>query len=259
MYNKLFTQILDSSIWLEPVTTRIVWITLIAAMDEDGYAHFSAVENLASRARVTAEECNAAVTLLSSPDKDSGDPDNDGRRIDRVPGGFVVLNAAKYRAKLNRATIREQTRLRVAKHRKKNSSVTSALLTVTPAIATDTAIVPQGELEGVHPVVTAEAIYGAYPLKVKKPKAIEAIRRAMLKIDPARLLELTKAYTAARNGEMAFVPHPATWFNAEQFNDAPETWKPNTYGRNNPAPKINRRNSVMCKTVQWSDTQPKPE
>jgi hypothetical protein len=41
MYNRLFTKILDSSIWLEADTTRIVWITMLASMDEDGFAPFS--------------------------------------------------------------------------------------------------------------------------------------------------------------------------------------------------------------------------
>ena len=30
MYNKLFTKILDSTVWLEPDTVRIVWITFLA-------------------------------------------------------------------------------------------------------------------------------------------------------------------------------------------------------------------------------------
>lgn len=121
MYNKLFTKILDSSIWLEPVTTRIVWITLLAAMDEDGYAHFSAVENLANRARVTVTECNAAVQALMAPDPNSADPEFDGRRIERVHGGFMILNAVKYRGIFSNATRREQTRLRVKRFREKQA------------------------------------------------------------------------------------------------------------------------------------------
>lgn len=137
MYNKLFTKILDSSIWLEPVTTRIVWITLLAAMDEDGYAHFSAIENLANRARVTVTECNAAVEALMAPDQNSADPEFDGRRIERVHGGFIILNAVKYRSIFSNATRREQTRLRVRKFREKqagNANVTqgnASLLNVT--------------------------------------------------------------------------------------------------------------------------------
>lgn len=122
MFNKLFTKILDSSIWLEPTETRIVWITLLAAMDEDGYAHFSAMENLASRARVTMEQAEAAVKCLMAPDPNSGNPDHEGRRIERVPGGFIILNAERHRGIMNRVIEREQTRIRVARYRQKKDA-----------------------------------------------------------------------------------------------------------------------------------------
>jgi hypothetical protein len=137
MYNRLFTKILDSSIWLEDVNTRIVWITLLAAMDEDGYAHFSATENLAIRARVSLSDCEFALTRLMSPDDNSANPDNEGRRVERVPGGFMVLNANEHRKVMNREIRREKTRQRVAKHREKmkgnKEGVTEALPAVTPA------------------------------------------------------------------------------------------------------------------------------
>jgi hypothetical protein len=117
MYNKLFTKILDSSIWLEPHTTRIVWITLLAAMDQDGYAHFSAIENLASRARVSVRDTKKAIDCFLSPDPNSSNPTNDGRRVERVPGGYLILNAAEHRQTFNREIRREQTRVRVARYR----------------------------------------------------------------------------------------------------------------------------------------------
>jgi hypothetical protein len=119
VYNRLFTKILDSSIWLEPCTTRIVWVTLIAAMDEEGYAHFSAIENLAARARVSMRDTQKAIDCFLSPDPNSSNPENEGRRIERVPGGFFILNAPEHRKLLNREIQREQVRLRVAKHRGK--------------------------------------------------------------------------------------------------------------------------------------------
>src|SRR6185436_6217407 len=117
MYNKLFTQILDSSIWLETHPTRIVWMTLLAAMDETGFARFAAPENLATRARVTMEEVQAAIKCLESPDEKSPGQEDEGRRIERVPGGWVVRNAIKYKKIANRAAIQEQTRLRTIKYR----------------------------------------------------------------------------------------------------------------------------------------------
>lgn len=131
MYNKLFTKILDSSIWLEPPGTRIVWLTLIAAMDEDGFCQFASVANLAHRARIPNDETEAAVKCLESPDKNSSDPEFDGRRIERVPGGWVVLNSPKYRDIVTRVIAKEQTRLRVARFRAKGKAVTKCNANVT--------------------------------------------------------------------------------------------------------------------------------
>jgi RNA polymerase-interacting CarD/CdnL/TRCF family regulator len=122
MYNKLFTKILDSSIWTESATTRIVWLTFIAAMDETGFVPFASVKNVAHRAVVSAEEAEAAVTCLESPDIDSSDPENEGRRIERVTGGWIVLNAEKYRAIATREHQKELNRNRVANYRKRKSN-----------------------------------------------------------------------------------------------------------------------------------------
>lgn len=119
MYNKLFTKILDSSIWLESTPTRIVWLTMIAVMDEVGFAQFASVGNVAHRARVTLEEANKALHTLESPDPASSDPANGGKRLQRLPGGWLVLNAEKHRAIVSRVVVQEQTRARVRKFRQR--------------------------------------------------------------------------------------------------------------------------------------------
>mgnify|MGYP000039982435 CR=1 FL=1 len=133
MYNKIFTKILDSSIWLEPDATRIVWLTCIAAMDEDGFCAFAAPANLARRANVEMDACQKALVTLEGPDPNSSDPEHEGRRLERVPGGWVVLNAAKYRELVTRQFSRESTRIRVKRHREKRNAagVTGALPIVT--------------------------------------------------------------------------------------------------------------------------------
>jgi hypothetical protein len=137
MYNKLFTKILDSSIWLEPDATRIIWFTLIAAMDEEGFAQFASIANLAHRARVSIEKAREAIENLESEDPNSSDPEFGGRRIERVPGGWIVLNAIKYRKLVTRQIIKEQTRERVAKYRRIhpacNAPVTQCNDSVTPS------------------------------------------------------------------------------------------------------------------------------
>ena len=135
MYNKLFTKILDSSIWLSPDPVRLVWITLLAAMDEDGNCMFACPANVAARARVTVEQAAQALSEFESPDANSGDPENDGRRVERIPGGWHLLNAHKYRAMVTKTIIREQTRLRTAKYRARDASVTHRIENVTPSRA----------------------------------------------------------------------------------------------------------------------------
>jgi hypothetical protein len=129
MYNKLFTKILDSSIWLAPDPHRLVWITMLAAMDQDGNCLFASVANVAARARVTREDAAAAIAAFEGPDPDSGDPENEGRRIERFDGGWHILNAHKYRAMVSQAVVREQTRLRVAAHRKRMAEAGNAPVT----------------------------------------------------------------------------------------------------------------------------------
>jgi hypothetical protein len=119
MYNKLFTKILDSSIWLEPSPTRIVWLTLIAVMDDQGFAQFASVANVAHRARVTLEEAQVAMACLEGPDPDSSDPDNEGRRVERVPGGWLILNAEKHKEMVSRLVVQEHTRERVRRYRER--------------------------------------------------------------------------------------------------------------------------------------------
>ncbi len=117
MYNKLFTKILDSSIWLADYPTRLVWVTLLAAMDQDGFCQFSAIGNLAARARVTQAECIEALHVLEGPDAESADPEHEGRRIERMPGGWIVLNSLKYRKLGTTEMARDANRIRMQRTR----------------------------------------------------------------------------------------------------------------------------------------------
>ena len=69
-------------------------------------------------------------------------------------------------------------------------------------------------------------IYAAYPLKVGKPAALRSIAKALTDVPFEQLLAKTQAFAAARNGDTAFCPHPATWFNQQRYNDDPATWAP---------------------------------
>ena len=95
-YTKLAPEILQSSIWNEPAEIRIVWITLLAAKDQDGYVRGDA-RTISRLANVSADVTEKALTLFQQPDLNSHTPDNKGRRIAVANGGFIVLNHLKYR------------------------------------------------------------------------------------------------------------------------------------------------------------------
>jgi hypothetical protein len=140
MYNKIFTKILDSSIWMEPLPTRIVWLTFIAAMDETGFVEFASPANVAHRAIVPLSDTLTALAALEGPDINSSDPENEGRRVERVAGGWLVLNAHKYRGLVTKAIKQERTRDRVRAFRAKakgpcNADVTPANASVTQSVS----------------------------------------------------------------------------------------------------------------------------
>jgi len=198
LYNKLFTKILDSSIWMEADGTRLVWLTMLAAMDQDGFCPFASVANLAHRARVTLQAARVAVDVLEKPDRNSADPDNDGRRIERTQGGWVVLNAKKYGELVTAEQIRESNRERQRRFRERkrgesepcNAHVTPANVTVTQS-DTDTYTdigTPESTMPGLpsNPVPATPTAEPEAPDAADVTAAFEAYRTA---IQPrARLL-----------------------------------------------------------------------
>ena len=87
-----------------------------------------------------------------------------------------------------------------------------------------------------------EAIYRAYPRKVKKPLALKAIKKALRKIGPKILLERVEQYAKhvkTINKEREFIPHPASWFNAESWNDY-EDWE-----------ELSKSANYLSETAAW--------
>lgn len=117
-YTKLFSDIIESSIWNEPPDTCKVWITLLALSDKDGYVRGS-VGWLAGKARVSKEKCAAAITLFQQPDDESRTADHEGRRIEQMDDGWLILNYLKFRDRLSTDATATATRIRVQKHRER--------------------------------------------------------------------------------------------------------------------------------------------
>ena len=97
-FTKLYSSILDSSVWDEDVYTRILWVTMLAKADQNGMV-IASPARLRARANIPQAKFDQALITLAAPDPESRTPDNDGRRIKRVQGGWLVLNHKIYRNK----------------------------------------------------------------------------------------------------------------------------------------------------------------
>lgn len=107
-FTKLFSSITSSTVWMEPSGTRLTWIAMLANADRKGRV-FASLPGLAHLARVTLEECEAAIQTFLAPDKFSRTPDHEGRRIEPIEGGWQLLNYAYYRG------IRDEEDIRASK------------------------------------------------------------------------------------------------------------------------------------------------
>lgn len=111
---KLYGSILDSTVWLESLPTKVIWITMLAMADWEGFVS-AAVPTLAKRAGVTRAECETALAVLGAPDPDSKTKEFEGRRVEPREGGWLILNHGKYRDMRTETQVR--TAARVKKHR----------------------------------------------------------------------------------------------------------------------------------------------
>lgn len=254
MYNRLFTKILDSSIWLEEDVTRIVWITFLAAMDEDGFCAFSCNENLARRANVPIEKLAGALDVLQSPDRHNPDDEFQGRRIERVPNGWMVLKARVYRSMMSREIQREQTRIRVAEHRARkaenpkdvtqgslpNVTVTKVTLQKQSTASTEQSSTKQSNILSLRPkkeskkvdqnidrekkLADFERFWNAYPRKVGKLTAAQAFYRVKIPLQTLlRAIEIQAETKQWKQDDGQFIPHPSTWLNQQRWEDTPVT------------------------------------
>lgn len=115
-FTKLFSSITESTLWCESDHTRIVWICMLAMADREGRV-FASIPGLANRSRVPVEAARIAVERFLSPDPDSRTPDNEGRRIAPIDGGWRLLNHAKYRAIRDAEARKESKRNYINKRR----------------------------------------------------------------------------------------------------------------------------------------------
>lgn len=194
--------------------TRGVWMDLLCVMhmnDRCGVITGTR-DQLARLGRCSAVEVSTAIDELKHTETADVTERND----------IVTLTCRRMKRE---SDARKLGRLRVQRHR--DSANVTLEETRKPPLVCGTGTVSSvvdGEPEGKEAL---EVIYSAYPRKVARPVALRAIGKAVKKVGFDNLLIKTRAFAAAVEFmEPRFIPHPATWFNRESYNDDPATWNP---------------------------------
>lgn len=125
-FTKLFNTIVTSTIWQEDDKTRIVWITMLAIADHDGIVS-AAVPGLASVAHVDIPSTEKALQNLAQPDEYSRTQDFDGRRIEAIDGGWLILNYEKYRKMLSEEERKEYKAKWIRQKRRQMSTASTGV------------------------------------------------------------------------------------------------------------------------------------
>ncbi|MCJ7823954.1 MAG: hypothetical protein MUP44_03575, partial [Anaerolineales bacterium] len=139
-YTKLFGTIVGSTIWREPKETKILWITMLAMSDKDGHVD-AAIPGLANFAGLTIPETEASLQTLLSPDHYSRTKTAEGRRVEEIPGGWKLINHAKYRDMMNADSRREYLKIKQQEHRARDKArqhpSTTVVVPYTPSTHSD--------------------------------------------------------------------------------------------------------------------------
>lgn len=232
-FTKLFSSLVTSTIWQEDDKTRILWITMLAIADWKGVVDAS-LPGLAKLANMSIPDCEKALLILKSPDEYSRTQKYEGRRVKKVKGGWQIINYRQYREKGRSKERTEYMRIKQAERRGKLRQPKSTKVNQPKPIAeadTDTDVEEEAVSKEEKKDLSADAdeIYQVYPRKVGKPKAIKAINKALTQTTPLDLLIKVKQYAElVADKDKKYIPHPATWFNEERYNDDPAEADPKT-------------------------------
>lgn len=215
-YTKLFADIITSSIWNEDDQTRVIWITLLALSNADGFVS-GVPTSLAVLSRVPLEKCKIALNRLTSPDPESRTKEHDGRRIMEVEGGWLILNYPKYRERISDDPHAVAARERQRKHREKVKSVTESVTSRHPASASvSVSSSPEGGAGGNEL---------AYPSQPQSNPLVVVLRERFSELfqrPPSQrwsYLEESALLSVAKVTNQAEIDMVCAWFNAQRGDD----------------------------------------
>lgn len=252
---KLDSGIVKSSIWSSPLETRILWITMLAIKDENGFVECSR-SGLIRLANIPADKFDSAIIELESPDPDSKSQEFDGRRIDKIDGGWIVLNHEKYRTPESekKASRNEYMREYMRKKREKqyvkpnikltpvNSELTSVSVSnyVSNSVSDDKKNQPEQKYS-----MGFLMFWKAYPRRIGKGAAYKAWNKVNKEAE--KIMEGVRLFSELcikKRTEEKYIPHPSTWLNERRWEDE--------YDQNHPTTKstTQKTDQLDCGSLQ---------
>jgi len=220
-FTKLVPEIIRSSIWDEPPEIRCVWITMLAVKDADGYVR-GTPSSLQRMSNVGMEHVHKALQIFEADDLASHTPDHDGKRIESVPGGWVILNHDLYKARDMNAEHAEYMRNWRKKKdvTKRDSHVKHASVSVSDSVSVSGV---EGESEGegvgcgiVVPLTPRDGDYEP------PQKLVDEWATCYPGVDVPQTLREIRAWNLAnptrRKTRRGILKHINGWLNKEQCN-----------------------------------------
>jgi hypothetical protein len=236
---KLFTAILDSSVWDFDSDTRIIWITLLAMADRNGRVH-AAIPGIARRAQVDIDKTEEALDLFQRPDPHSRSDAFEGRRIEKQGRDWVILNYGEHRRRQQVEAEKARKREWWRKNRGKQPELDEKLdeasepsETLAPTSETrhkQIQIQSQNKRKKESKKKESDAglpagfalFWEEWPKKVARVDAIKAWKKAEREGRlPAvtRMIQAVKAQKQGRQWRDGVIPNPATWINGNRWDD----------------------------------------
>jgi len=81
------------------------------------------IPGLARLAGVSVEDCEQALNMFKQPDIYSRSQEHEGRRIQDIEGGWLLLNYGKYREMMDVETVKESKRNWAKRNRDKSKII----------------------------------------------------------------------------------------------------------------------------------------
>jgi hypothetical protein len=96
IYTSIFNRIMDSSVWSEEPHVVKTWLTLLFKKNEHQQI-FGTAYNISRWAVLDEKDVIEALKVLSSPDTRRLEPQpHEGRRIQKIEGGWFIINGENY-------------------------------------------------------------------------------------------------------------------------------------------------------------------